>query len=313
MVSPTVGGETGPPRSRSARSILRHTQTGTDVIGGIPRNALGRRGPRRFDGRISQRRSRSSRSGFSTDKRFAVGIDRAAPKTENDKAITMDVVFAILEISLWILAGLLGLILFLINMPYALRIVAARDAERTYAHAYLGWPLRLAGLEADVSFENQSYRFVLFGFTLKSGALGALRSAGKSRRKKKKKKEKKQPRSLAQTLHGLRTPHGAHLLRRLGRWIFLNASLSGRVGFSDPSLTGQLAVILVVVRSVVPGFAEQVVIDFENPEIEGRAKLSLTIWLPRITSGALIYLLSPQGRAMVRHYFDRPRPAKATT
>jgi hypothetical protein len=229
----------------------------------------------------------------------------------------MEFVFTLLVWIAWMLAGLLGVLVFLASMPYTLRLSAAGDKNRAEAGAYLGWPSRLLGLGMDVSLEQQGYRIFLLGLAVKSGSLGAFaQSKKKQRSKKRPKKEKKKkqpPKTVAQATHYLRMPHLLHLFGRVPRWLYLKGSMSGRIGSGDPALTGQMAVLIVMIQSIFPGFAKRVELDFDSAEIEGQFRLSLTVWIPRIVIGALIYLVSWRGRAMVRHYFARPSSAKMTT
>jgi len=55
-----------------------------------------------------------------------------------------------------------------------------------------------------------------------------------------------------------------------------------------------------------------VVLDYIDPACEGRLNLSMMVWLPRIELGITAFLLSRQGRDMVRYYWARPKPAHGT-
>ncbi len=221
----------------------------------------------------------------------------------------MDVVFTILTVIGWILLGVLGFIVFLLNMPYLLKAEVEGDENHAFAGGCVGWPLRLLGVAFHVSIEAQRYTFFLFRFALKSGPI----KRGEKKEKKKKEKKEKKKKTLAQIMHGLNTPGTVHLAKAIARWLFLRGTVKGRVGFSDPANTGQLAVGIAMLRSVFPGLFKDVVLDYTGARLEGRANLLMCVWLPRIVLGALVFLVSVRGREMIRHYIARPKPAKVTT
>ncbi len=229
----------------------------------------------------------------------------------------MEIAITILLWVMWGLLGLLGLLLLLLHMPYQARIEAQWDDARAEGQAWLGWPWRTLGLMVSVSLEQQRLAFYFLGLRFKSWSFGELKEkrSQKPKEKEKKKKEKKErkPREPGERLHLVRTPHTGYALKLLGRWLYLRAALDGRFGFDDPCTTGQLATALSWVQMAFPSVGRQVTFDYLEPVCEGRLKLSMMVWLPRIEIGLIGFLLSRQGRTMVRHYRARPKSAHAET
>ena len=229
----------------------------------------------------------------------------------------MELLLTIVIWTFWGLLGLLGLVIFLLNMPYQLKVVAAGEVEWAEARAWVVWPYHLLGLSAEVSFEQLRYQFYLLGIPVKSGPLiGSKKEKAEKKEEKREKKAKpkeKKSKSAAQIVYLARMPHVGHLLGRLPRWLFLRGVMQGRLGFSDPYTTGQVAAFIGLARCFFPDFAKEVELDFQETAFEGRVRVSITIWLPRIAAGLIGYALSRRGRAMIRHYMARPKPAATTT
>jgi hypothetical protein len=224
----------------------------------------------------------------------------------------MDIGITILIWTMWGLLAVLGLLLFLAHLPYRAHIAAEWDETHMDARGWLGWPLRLLGVMVSASFEQQQVAFYFLGLQLKSWSFGELKEKREKKREKKPKvKKKKKPGDSARRRHQMHMPHKGHALKQLSRWLFLSASLQGRFGFDDPYDTGQLAMGLTLIRTAFPSIGRKVALDYVEPVCEGRLDLSMMVWLPRIEVGIIIFLLSRQGRAMVRHYRARPKPAQS--
>ncbi len=226
----------------------------------------------------------------------------------------MEIALAILVQTLWVLLAVLGLLLFLAHMPYLARITADWDETHLDARAWVGWPLRLLGVMVSASFEQQQLAFYFMGLRIKAWSFGELKQKRDKKPKKKKKpkdkkKKKKKPSDPSRSLHLMRMPHKGHALKQVSRWFFISATLQGRFGFDDPYTTGQLAMALNLVRTVFPAIGRRVELDYVEPACVGHLKLSMMVWLPRIYVGIIVFLLSRPGRAMVRHYMARPKPA----
>ncbi len=219
--------------------------------------------------------------------------------------------FTILLWMLWVLIGLLGLAVFLISMPYQLKVDAAGRGEWAGAQAWCGWPLKLLGLDMQASIDQLRYQFFFLGIPITSGPLTRTKKDKVRKKKKKKKKTEKKGNSAARFVHMARMPHKGHLLGQLPRWLFLKGTVQGRLGFSDPYRTGQAAAFIGVVQCFMPNFAKDVALDFQEPTLEGNAHFSMTVWLPRIAVGVARYALSRRGRAAIRHFRARPKPAAA--
>lgn len=227
----------------------------------------------------------------------------------------MDIGIAILTWTMWVLLTVLGLLLLLVHLPYRARITADWDESHLDVRAWVGWPLRLLGGLVTASFEQQQVGFYFLGLRLKSWSFGELKKKREKKPKaqkkdKKKHKKKKMFSDSGEWGHMMRMPNKRHALKRIYGWLFMNGTLEGRFGFDDPYTTGQIALVLTLVRTVFPSIGRQVELDYLEPACEGRLDMSMMIWLPRIEVGIIAFLLSRQGRDMLRHYLDRPKAAR---
>ena len=234
----------------------------------------------------------------------------------------MEILIAVLMSLLWVVLSLLGLVLLLLNLPYRALGEATFGDSRLDGTAYVGWPLRLFGVVVDASLDAQTASVYVLGLRVKQMPLSRFRKKKKLSKEKeldalmgeaKATKEKKRKRNgRARSVHMMKMPHKAAALKAIPKWLFMRGELAGRLGFDDPYTTWQVAMALSMVRTMLPSFGEDVVIDYLEPAFEGRMKVSFTVWIPRILIGAIRFLLSRQGRAMARHFLSRPKPASAT-
>ena len=217
----------------------------------------------------------------------------------------------------WGLLGVLLLFVFFLNLPYRISIAAFGNAERLEARAWGGLPLRLLGVRAIVSPAAQQVRFYFLGVQLFSRSFSELkRSAATSgRRVNSSAKEKSKRKRIGATrgLTLLQVPYKKLMLRKLMQWLFFRASLRGRIGLDDPFETGQLEAAVCLIQAVLPSFGRDVAFDYTTPVLEGRLRLSMTIWLPRIVLGCIGFLLRPEGRAVLRYYRQGRRSVVAAT
>lgn len=236
----------------------------------------------------------------------------------------MTVVATVLIWVLWVFLALLGVVLVLLHVPYIAKASAEWDENHLEAHGWLGWPLRLLGVMVTASLNEQRLMLCILGIRVASWSFKELarkeggaedaddveRTKTRSRKRSAKRKRKQHP---AESLYLMRMPYKGFALKRVAKWLYLRGSIQGRFGFDDPFLTSQVAALLALIQIAAPDLGRDVELDYVTPCFEGRMRLSMAVWLPRIEVGIIAFLLSRRGRAMVRYYWSRPKPAPVTT
>jgi hypothetical protein len=219
-----------------------------------------------------------------------------------------------LDILLYLLLGILGVLLLIILTPFTVRMEGGRLSGLGWVRGYAGVPLRFLGVGAEMSEGRHLYRYYLFFIPVWSRPLPIDKLFSRKERRPEKEREEKKDRDktkgadsksgdmdLFDVFYLMRTPHVRSIAGRLLRLLNPRGALEGEVGFDDPAATGLFVGALSFTRTFAPGVTEDIYFNFEAAALKGRLALGMTIWIPQIIVGAIVIALGEEGRSLIGH------------